>query len=127
MATMVALRKSTGAISSGARSLLSFQRGFGTSDHGYTLPDLPYEYGALEPVISGEIMQLHHSKHHQAYVTGFNQAMEKLKEAHSKRDPQTIVQLQSLIKFNGGGHVNHSIFWQNLAPVKEGGGAPPEG
>ncbi|KAL2651315.1 hypothetical protein R1flu_019443 [Riccia fluitans] len=127
MATMVALRKSTGTISSGARSLLSFQRGFGTSDHGYTLPDLPYEYGALEPVISGEIMQLHHSKHHQAYVTGFNQAMEKLQEAHSKRDPQTIVQLQSLIKFNGGGHVNHSIFWQNLAPVKEGGGAPPEG
>ncbi|CAN5958805.1 unnamed protein product [Sphagnum jensenii] len=88
------------------------------------LPDLPYDYNALEPVISAEIMRLHHQKHHQAYVTGFNKAMEQL---NSTSDPQTIVALQSAINFNGGGHVNHAIFWQNLAPPKEGGGEPPEG
>ncbi|CAM6084666.1 unnamed protein product [Calypogeia fissa] len=94
---------------------------------GFTLPELPYDYGALEPAISGEIMKLHHSKHHQAYITGFNQALEKLEEAKSSRNPAAIVQLQAALKFNGGGHVNHSIFWKNLAPTSEGGGEPPEG
>ncbi|KAG6548468.1 hypothetical protein Mapa_009956 [Marchantia paleacea] len=117
------------ALKRGTSNLLGLQRGFSTSykEHGYTLPDLPYGYGELEPAISGDIMQLHHSKHHQAYITGFNQALEKLDAAHSNRDPQTIVQLQAALKFNGGGHVNHSIFWKNLAPIKEGGGVPPEG
>lgn len=91
------------------------------------LPELPYEYGALEPVISGEIMELHHSKHHQAYVTNFNKAVEALDDAKAKSDSAAIVNLTKALKFNGGGHVNHSIFWKNLAPVKEGGGAPPTG
>lgn len=92
-----------------------------------SLPELPYEYGALEPVISGQIMELHHAKHHQAYVTGYNTAVGKLEEALAKNDASSVVSLQGLLKFNGGGHINHSIFWQNLAPQKEGGGAPPEG
>nr|AFF57843.1 Mn/Fe superoxide dismutase [Tetradium ruticarpum] len=90
-----------------------------------TLPDLPYDYSALEPAISGEIMQLHHQKHHQTYVTNYNKAVEQLFQALNKIDTSTVVQLQGAIKFNGGGHVNHSIFWKNLAPVHEGGGEPP--
>ncbi|GER38338.1 superoxide dismutase [Striga asiatica] len=92
-----------------------------------SLPDLSYDYGALEPAISGEIMQLHHQKHHQAYITNYNKALEQLDTAISKKDTLTIVKVQSAIKFNGGGHINHSIFWNNLAPIREGGGEPPEG
>jgi len=69
----------------------------------FTLPDLPYDYGALEPAISGEIMQLHHQKHHQTYVTNFNKALEQLHDAMAKGDASTVVKLQSAIKFNGGG------------------------
>ncbi|KAK1409282.1 hypothetical protein QVD17_35808 [Tagetes erecta] len=93
----------------------------------FTLPDLDYDYGALEPAISGEIMQLHHQKHHQTYITNYNKALEQLDDAIAKGDASTAVKLQSAIKFNGGGHVNHSIFWKNLAPVREGGGEPPHG
>lgn len=98
-------------------------RGLQTS----SLPDLPYGYGDLEPAISGEIMKLHHQKHHQAYVTNYNKALEQLDGAIAKGDAPAVVKLQSAIKFNGGGHVNHSIFWKNLAPVQEGGGEPPKG
>ncbi|KAK7282423.1 hypothetical protein RIF29_11172 [Crotalaria pallida] len=93
----------------------------------FTLPDLAYDYGALEPAISGEIMQLHHQKHHQTYVTNYNKAIEQLHNALAKGDASTAVKLQSAIKFNGGGHVNHSIFWKNLTPTREGGGEPPHG
>lgn len=71
----------------------------------FSLPDLPYDYGALEPVISGEIMQLHHQKHHQAYITNFNKALEQLDEAMAKGDSTAVVKLQSAIKFNGGGRI----------------------
>uniref|UniRef100_A0A803P1H4 Superoxide dismutase n=1 Tax=Cannabis sativa TaxID=3483 RepID=A0A803P1H4_CANSA len=93
----------------------------------FSLPDLSYDYGALEPAISGEIMQLHHQKHHQAYVTNYNKALEQLHEAISKGDSATVAKLQSAIKFDGGGHINHSIFWKNLTPISEGGGEPPKG
>ncbi|CAL9749694.1 unnamed protein product [Musa acuminata subsp. burmannicoides] len=89
------------------------------------LPDLEYDYGALEPAISGEIMRLHHQKHHKAYVSNYNDALEKLDAAMAKGDVPAVVRLQSAIKFNGGGHINHSIFWKNLKPVNEGGGEPP--
>jgi len=92
--------------------------------HTERLPDLDYDYGALEPYISGEIMKLHHQKHHQTYITNFNKALEQLE---SSNDPAAIVALQSAINFNGGGHVNHSIFWKNLAPANAGGGSPPQG
>lgn len=91
------------------------------------LPDLPYEYNALEPSISEEIMRLHHTKHHQAYVNGINKALEQYAEAEASENLQQMIALQAQIRFNGGGHVNHSIFWTNLAPVSKGGGAPPQG
>uniref|UniRef100_A0A6G1SHN5 Superoxide dismutase n=1 Tax=Aceria tosichella TaxID=561515 RepID=A0A6G1SHN5_9ACAR len=89
----------------------------------HTLPDLPYDYNALEPAISAEIMKLHHTKHHATYVNNLNVAEEKLAEALHKGDTTAVVQLQNVIKFNGGGHINHSIFWHNLSP--SGGGDPP--
>ncbi|SCV73187.1 BQ2448_7112 [Microbotryum intermedium] len=84
-----------------------------------TLPDLPYPYDALEPSISKAIMELHHSKHHQTYVTNLNKAVEDYASAVSAKDIKKQIQLQSAIKFNGGGHINHTLFWENLAPVKE--------
>ncbi|CAJ0596090.1 unnamed protein product [Cylicocyclus nassatus] len=85
----------------------------------HSLPDLPYDYNALEPVISAEIMQLHHSKHHATYVNGLNTAEEKLHEALAKGNVKEVISLQPALKFNGGGHINHSIFWTNLS--KDGG------
>ena len=93
----------------------------------YKLPDLPYDFSALEPVISGEIMQLHYSKHHNAYVTNLNAALEKYHDAEAKQDIASMIALQQAIKFNGGGHVNHTIFWSNLAPAAQGGGGNPSG
>ncbi|KAK2804140.1 hypothetical protein FQN50_006682 [Emmonsiellopsis sp. PD_5] len=91
------------------------------------LPDLSYDYGALEPSISGKIMELHHKKHHQTYVTSFNNAVEQLAEAQEKGDIQSQISLQALTNFHGGGHINHSLFWENLAPKSAGGGEPPSG
>src|SRR4051794_14324001 len=88
----------------------------------YTLPDLAYDYGALEPHISGKIMQLHHDKHHKAYVDNANKAIDKLLEVRSKGDFTTIAALERTLAFNVSGHVLHSIFWRNLAP--KGGGQP---
>jgi superoxide dismutase, Fe-Mn family len=88
----------------------------------YSLPDLPYDYGALAPSIAGEIMELHHSKHHQTYVNGLNDTLEKLALAREKGDFGAIVGLEKSLAFNLGGHVNHSIFWKNLSP--EGGDKP---
>lgn len=88
----------------------------------YVLPDLPYDYGALEPHISGEIMQLHHDKHHRTYVTGANQALAGLEEARRKGDFARIAALERALAFNVSGHILHSLFWQNLSP--EGGGQP---
>ncbi|KAF1821955.1 manganese and iron superoxide dismutase [Dissoconium aciculare CBS 342.82] len=92
-----------------------------------TLPDLAYDYGALEPAISGQIMELHHDKHHRTYVNSYNAQQEKMEEAQSKGDITTQIALQPLINFHGGGHTNHTLFWENLAPKSNGGGAPPTG
>ena len=70
-------------------------------------------------------MELHVTKHHQAYVTNFNAALVQYAEAESKGDVAKMIQLQSALKFNGGGHVNHSIFWTNLCPPKDQ--KPPSG
>lgn len=88
----------------------------------YALPDLPYDYDALEPHISGEIMQLHHDKHHRTYVNGANQALAGLEQARDKGDFVKIAALEHLLAFNVSGHVLHSLFWQNLSP--NGGGRP---
>jgi len=92
-----------------------------------TLPDLPYDYGALEPAISGKIMELHHKNHHQTYVNGYNAASEQQQVAESKQDISAIIALQPLINFHGGGHLNHTLFWENLAPKNRGGGGEPDG
>jgi len=86
------------------------------------LPDLPWDFGELEPVISSEIMELHYSKHHNAYVTNGNLMMEQLEEAVHKGDTAKVIGLQNAIKFNCGGHLNHSIFWKNLCAPSKGGG-----
>ncbi|MBE1877225.1 superoxide dismutase [Myceligenerans pegani] len=88
----------------------------------YTLPDLSYDYGALEPHISAKVMELHHSKHHATYVKVANETLEKLAEARDKGDLGSINQLEKNLAFNLGGHVNHSAFWTNMSP--EGGGEP---
>jgi superoxide dismutase, Fe-Mn family len=88
----------------------------------YVLPDLEYDYGALEPHISAKIMQLHHDKHHKAYVDGANKALEQLQEARQKGSFDVVGPLERTLAFNVSGHVLHSIFWRNLAP--KGGGRP---
>ncbi|WP_025132601.1 superoxide dismutase [Leucobacter sp. PH1c] len=90
----------------------------------YSLPELPYDYAALEPHISGKIMQLHHDKHHQAYVTGANTALEQLAEARDSGNLAAVNKLEKDLAFNVGGHVNHTIFWNNMSPE---GGDRPEG
>ena len=90
----------------------------------YTLPDLPYDYSALQPSISGRIMELHHGKHHQAYVTGANTAIQQLAEARDTGNLANVNKLEKDLAFNLGGHVNHSIFWTNMSP---NGGDKPTG
>jgi Fe-Mn family superoxide dismutase len=90
----------------------------------YTLPDLSYDYAALEPNISARIMELHHSKHHAAYVAGANTALEQLAEARASNNFANVAKYSKDLAFNLGGHTNHSIFWNNLSPE---GGDKPEG
>jgi len=90
----------------------------------YVLPELPYKYNALEPVISEQIMMLHHDKHHAAYVNGANAALEKLDKA---RKGELQVDMKATLRdfsFNFGGHVLHSIFWPNMATPGKGGSTP---
>src|SRR3954467_7991911 len=90
----------------------------------YALPDLGYDYGALEPHISGEINEIHHSKHHATYVKGVNDAVAKLEEARANDDHAAIFLNEKNLAFHLGGHVNHSIWWKNLSP---NGGDKPTG
>jgi Fe-Mn family superoxide dismutase len=86
------------------------------------LPDLPYDYGALEPHLSGQIIELHHDKHHATYVAGANQTLEKLEAARESGDFGAIVGLEKALAFNLSGHVLHSLYWNNMSP--DGGGKP---
>ncbi len=88
----------------------------------YVLPDLSYDYGALEPNISGKIMELHHDKHHLAYVNGANSALDALADAREKNDLTMVNKFQKDLAFNLAGHVNHTVFWKNMSP--EGGDKP---
>lgn len=90
----------------------------------YVLPDMPYDYGALAPAITGEILELHHSKHHAAYVKGANDTLDRLAESRDKGDFSGLVGLEKTFAFNLSGHVLHSIFWENLSPD---GGDRPDG
>lgn len=88
---------------------------------GHTLPPLPYDYDALEPVISKETLTLHHDKHHKAYVDGLNNAELKLEEARKKMDFSLVKHWERELAFNGSGHILHSIYWTIMAPKGEGG------
>src|SRR4051794_33411156 len=88
----------------------------------YVLPDLAYDYSALEPHISGRVLQLHHDKHHRAYVDGANRALEKILEMRDREEFDRIASVEHELAFNISGHVLHSLFWQNLSP--DGGDKP---
>ena len=90
----------------------------------YTLPELPYDFGALEPHISGQIMELHHGKHHATYVKSANEVLEQFDQARSKGDLSRIPSLEKSLAFNLSGHILHSILWMNMMPK---GGGQPEG
>jgi len=100
----------------------------------YTLPQLPYAYDALEPNIDTLTMQIHHNKHHQAYVTNANKLLEGHAEL-SKLSPEELIanldkvpeDIRTGLRNNAGGHVNHTLFWQMMAPQKGDGAPPPSG
>ncbi|XP_058465283.1 superoxide dismutase [Mn], mitochondrial-like [Malaya genurostris] len=82
----------------------------------HTLPQLAYDYTALEPTLCREVLVLHHQVHHGEHVTSLNKAESELKEAIASNDVSKVVQLGKVIRFHGGGHINHSLFWENLTP-----------
>ena len=97
----------------------------------YTLPPLPYDYGALEPHIDAKTMEIHHTKHHQAYITNVNNALKDHPQLQGKPIDELIANLDAVpdairtaVRNNGGGHANHSLFWQIMKP---GGGGEPTG
>jgi superoxide dismutase, Fe-Mn family len=93
----------------------------------YSLPKLPYDYTALAPYISGEQLTLHHTKHHQAYVTGANAVLEKLDKARKDNADLDMKATLKELSFHVGGYRLHSLFWENLAPAGNGGGGLPGG
>ena len=93
----------------------------------FTLPNLPYAYDALEPHIDAKTMEIHHTKHHQAYVNNLNAAIEKAPELQGKSLDELMTGINSVpeavrtaVRNNGGGHWNHSLFWELMAPGKGG-------
>jgi Fe-Mn family superoxide dismutase len=97
----------------------------------HTLPPLPYAFNALEPHIDARTMEIHHGKHHQAYVTNLNAALDKHPELHSKTVEELLTgiatvpeDIRTAVRNNGGGHANHSMFWEIMGP---GGGGSPSG
>jgi superoxide dismutase, Fe-Mn family len=93
----------------------------------YSLPKLPYDYKALEPYISENQLTLHHTKHHQAYVTGANTIFEKFDKARKEKTDFDIKSTAKELSFHIGGYKLHNLFWQNLAPAGKGGGGLPTG
>lgn len=93
----------------------------------YALAPLPYPAEALEPHIDKETMTIHHDKHHAGYVKGLNTALKSIAEARDAGKFDNIQQLTRLLAFHAGGHFNHTIFWNNMAPAGKGGGGEPKG
>ena len=88
---------------------------------GHALPPLPYGYGALEPVLGRETLEIHHDRHHKAYVDGLNRAELALQSARRAGKYDQIAGLQRALAFNGGGHILHSVYWTIMAPPDKGG------
>jgi superoxide dismutase, Fe-Mn family len=93
----------------------------------FSLPELPYDYNALEPYISEQQLKLHHDKHHQTYVNAANSGFEKLEKARKENAEVDIKATLKELSFNIGGHILHSIFWENMAPSGKDGGRQPNG
>ena len=100
---------------------------FMSKEKFYILPELPYAYKDLNPYISEEQLKLHHDKHHRAYVDGANAILEKLDKAREEGINLDIKSVLKSLSFNISGHLLHSLFWKNLAPVGKGGGGNPKG
>lgn len=90
-----------------------------------TLPDLKFDLHELEPVLSQEAMDLHYNKHHVAYINNYNKFAEQYLNAEAKGNMSELLKLSKLIAFNGGGHYNHTFFWENLSPQNKNGGVVP--
>jgi Fe-Mn family superoxide dismutase len=93
----------------------------------YTLPKLPYDYRSLAPYISEDQLTLHHTKHHQAYVTGANALLEKFDKARKEKTDFDVKATSKELSFHIGGNRLHALFWKNLAPAGNGGGGLPKG
>ncbi len=100
----------------------------------HELPDLPYDFNALEPHIDEQTMRIHHGKHHSAYVSKLNEALEGKADLASKSVDELLAGISSVpdairgaVRNNGGGHLNHTMFWQSMAPAGQGGGGEPSG
>lgn len=92
----------------------------------YVLPDLPFPLDGLEPVISKATVDTHYNKHHRTYVDNLNRAVDQLKAALDSQDLPKIAALEPEVRFNGGSHLNHMMYWENLAPTSTVGGKLPE-
>ena len=102
--------------------------GWNAAKGEYELPPLPYGYDALEPHIDEQTMRIHHGKHHQGYVNGLNRALKNLREIREgSGDVGLIKHWSRELSFHGSGHVNHTMFWEGMAPAGDGGGGYPEG
>ena len=101
------------------RSILQKAFSTGSSKTLIQLKHLPYEMGALEPVISGHLMDFHYGKHHRTYVNNLNNLVEQANEAQARKDVKGIIDIQKNLKFNGGGHLNHEFFWDSLCPIAD--------
>lgn len=127
---MFSLRSSSSRVISSVNNLARATRVSGSSmafvRSKYSLPELDYEFSATEPYISGQINEIHYTKHHQTYVNNLNASIEQAVEAKAKGEVKKLVALQKAISFNGGGYINHCLWWKNLAPVSQGGGQHPD-
>ena len=100
----------------------------------YTLPPLPYDFAALEPHIDAQTMQIHHGKHHQAYINNLNAALDKHPELYKQTLEELLrginsvpADIRTTVRNNAGGHHNHSLFWVIMAPAGKGAGGEPSG
>ena len=125
-----ALGLASGAFAQDGNNTESTQQtlGWDETKGEYTLPDLPYGYAALEPAIDEQTMRIHHTKHHAGYVRGLNRALGELAKIRSgSGDAGLIKHWSRELSFHGGGHLNHTLFWQGMKPASQGGGGIPEG
>jgi len=111
--------------------LTPLQLGWDAAKGEYTLPELPYAHNALEPHIDAKTMEIHHGKHHAAYVTGLNKAVRELRNIREGGDAGLVKHWSRELSFHGSGHMNHTLFWLSMAPPAKsggkGGGGQPSG